>query len=73
VLPLVNDNQWTLTYVNNVNASMLFLPLVLLLEGSTVIQYAHQVPTRLTFGDHPSQSPIISLEPPKHNQSIVEA
>ncbi|TRY78889.1 hypothetical protein TCAL_04223 [Tigriopus californicus] len=30
VLPLVDDNIWTLTLYNNVNASLLFIPLILL-------------------------------------------
>ncbi|KAL7479813.1 hypothetical protein ACHAW6_005533 [Cyclotella cf. meneghiniana] len=33
VLPVVDDNHWKLTYYNNVNASLLFVPLVLAFEG----------------------------------------
>lgn len=40
VLPAVNDNQWILTYINNFNATFMFLPLVLTFEGTTI--FAHK-------------------------------
>lgn len=33
VLPVVDDNHWKLTYYNNVNATILFLPLMAYFEG----------------------------------------
>lgn len=33
VLPVVDDNHWRLTYYNNVNATILFLPLIFYFEG----------------------------------------
>jgi len=39
VLPAVNDNQWTLTYINNANATLMFIPLVLFFEGSVVFSH----------------------------------
>ena len=33
VLPVVEDNHWKLTFYNNVNASLLFIPLVVVFEG----------------------------------------
>jgi solute carrier family 35 (GDP-fucose transporter), member C1 len=43
VLPVVNDNQWLLTYVNNANATLLFLPLVLVMEGDIIVEHIHQI------------------------------
>ena len=39
VLPAVNDNQWTLTYINNANATMMFIPLVLFFEGGAILNH----------------------------------
>jgi len=36
ILPVVEDNHWRLTYYNNVNASLLFLPLIFYFEGETI-------------------------------------
>jgi GDP-fucose transporter C1 len=36
VLPVVDNDHWRLTYYNNVNASMLFLPLILIFEYSQI-------------------------------------
>ena len=36
VLPAVEDNMWKLTYYNNINASILFIPLVLYFEGDKI-------------------------------------
>jgi GDP-fucose transporter C1 len=41
ILPLVEDNQWRLTFYNNVNACLLFIPLVLYMEGNVLLQYVH--------------------------------
>lgn len=38
VLPAVDDNHWRLTYYNNVNACLLFIPLVLYFEGRIVLE-----------------------------------
>ena len=37
VLPAVQDNHWRLTFYNNANASLLFLPLILAFESSAVL------------------------------------
>lgn len=37
VLPAVDDNHWRLTFYNNVNASLLFIPLVAYFEGQILI------------------------------------
>lgn len=39
VLPAVNDNQWVLTFVNNFNACILFLPLIFFLELPILLQH----------------------------------
>lgn len=39
VLPVVNDNQWVLTFVNNLNACILFLPLIFFLEGEIILTH----------------------------------
>lgn len=39
VLPVVNDNQWVLTFVNNLNACLLFLPLILFLELPILLEH----------------------------------
>lgn len=36
VLPVVEDNHWRLTFYNNVNASLLFIPLILIFEYSEI-------------------------------------
>lgn len=36
VLPVVDDNHWKLTYYNNVNATILFLPLMAYFEGDII-------------------------------------
>jgi GDP-fucose transporter C1 len=36
VLPVVDDNHWKLTFYNNVNASFLFIPLMLIFEGDII-------------------------------------
>jgi GDP-fucose transporter C1 len=43
VLPAVDDNHWKLTWYNNVNASLLFLPLVYHFEKDMVLGYTHQL------------------------------
>uniref|UniRef100_A0A7S1FSH8 Sugar phosphate transporter domain-containing protein n=1 Tax=Corethron hystrix TaxID=216773 RepID=A0A7S1FSH8_9STRA len=37
ILPVVDDNHWKLTYYNNVNASVLFLPMIAFYEWATII------------------------------------
>jgi GDP-fucose transporter C1 len=37
VLPAVDDNHWRLTFYNNINAVLLFIPLVTYFEGKIVI------------------------------------
>lgn len=37
VLPAVDDNHWRLTFYNNINAVLLFIPLVTYFEGATVL------------------------------------
>mmetsp|Transcript_12622 Transcript_12622/g.17912 ORF Transcript_12622/g.17912 Transcript_12622/m.17912 type:complete len:376 (+) Transcript_12622:176-1303(+) len=37
ILPVVDDNHWKLTYYNNVNASVLFIPLILYFEGDVIM------------------------------------
>jgi solute carrier family 35 (GDP-fucose transporter), member C1 len=39
VLPAVNDNQWVLTFVNNLNAVLLFIPLILYTETDTILEH----------------------------------
>jgi len=36
VLPVVDDNHWKLTFYNNVNACLLFIPLVIYFEGDVI-------------------------------------
>lgn len=38
VLPVVDDNHWKLTYYNNVNASILFIPLILIFERDIILK-----------------------------------
>eukprot|EP00565_Helicotheca_tamesis_P005293 CAMPEP_0185731752 /NCGR_PEP_ID=MMETSP1171-20130828/13903_1 /TAXON_ID=374046 /ORGANISM="Helicotheca tamensis, Strain CCMP826" /LENGTH=340 /DNA_ID=CAMNT_0028401077 /DNA_START=189 /DNA_END=1211 /DNA_ORIENTATION=+ len=40
ILPAVDDNHWRLTYYNNVNASVLFLPLIAYFEGDILMESA---------------------------------
>uniref|UniRef100_A0A7S2EWA7 Sugar phosphate transporter domain-containing protein n=1 Tax=Trieres chinensis TaxID=1514140 RepID=A0A7S2EWA7_TRICV len=47
VLPVVDDNHWRLTFYNNVNATFLFIPLVLYFEGDIISQHSD---TRLVSG-----------------------
>jgi GDP-fucose transporter C1 len=37
ILPHVQDNHWKLTYYNNVNACVLFLPLILMFESEAIM------------------------------------
>jgi len=37
ILPVVDDNHWKLTFYNNVNASLLFLPLILIIERESIL------------------------------------
>ena len=39
VLPLVDDNQWLLAFVNNINACILFTPLMLYCEKDVIAQH----------------------------------
>jgi len=39
VLPVVDDNHWRLTYYNNMNACILFIPLIAYFEGGIVVKY----------------------------------
>ena len=39
ILPKMDDNIWKLTYYNNVNASILFVPLVIISEVNTIVDY----------------------------------
>lgn len=43
VLPVVDDNHWKLTYYNNVNACVLFIPLILYFEADIVMNAAQQL------------------------------
>lgn len=38
VLPAVDDNHWRLTFYNNVNACVLFIPLVVYFEGNLIAE-----------------------------------
>jgi len=38
VLPVVDDNHWRLTFYNNINASILFIPLILFYETDTILE-----------------------------------
>ena len=38
VLPAVDDNHWRLTYYNNINACLLFIPLVAYYEGAALLE-----------------------------------
>jgi len=38
ILPCVQDNHWRLTWYNNMNASILFLPLILLFESGVIYE-----------------------------------
>mmetsp|Transcript_14686 Transcript_14686/g.31593 ORF Transcript_14686/g.31593 Transcript_14686/m.31593 type:complete len:355 (-) Transcript_14686:875-1939(-) len=37
VLPVVDDNHWKLTFYNNVNATFLFIPLIVYFEGEIIM------------------------------------
>eukprot|EP00543_Licmophora_paradoxa_P006531 CAMPEP_0202456640 /NCGR_PEP_ID=MMETSP1360-20130828/13847_1 /ASSEMBLY_ACC=CAM_ASM_000848 /TAXON_ID=515479 /ORGANISM="Licmophora paradoxa, Strain CCMP2313" /LENGTH=328 /DNA_ID=CAMNT_0049076507 /DNA_START=92 /DNA_END=1078 /DNA_ORIENTATION=- len=37
ILPAVDDNHWRLTFYNNINATCLFIPLILIFEANTII------------------------------------
>ena len=39
VLPAVDDNHWKLTWYNNVNASILFLPIMYIFEYDTLMEH----------------------------------
>jgi GDP-fucose transporter C1 len=43
VLPAVDDNHWKLTFYNNVNASVLFVPLVLIFEYDVLAAATQQL------------------------------
>jgi GDP-fucose transporter C1 len=43
VLPVVDDNHWKLTYYNNVNASILFIPLMAYFEGDIIMAATEQL------------------------------
>ncbi|ACI64290.1 GDP-L-fucose transporter, partial [Thalassiosira pseudonana CCMP1335] len=43
VLPVVDDNHWKLTFYNNVNASILFIPLIIIFEGDILSQAMEQL------------------------------
>lgn len=43
VLPVVDDNHWKLTFYNNVNASILFIPLVLFFEYDILVEATQQL------------------------------
>ena len=43
VLPVVDDNHWKLTFYNNVNASLLFIPLVLFFEYDVLHEATQQL------------------------------
>ena len=38
ILPAMDGDIWKMTYYNNINAFVIFLPMILLSEVSTVIQ-----------------------------------
>jgi GDP-fucose transporter C1 len=42
VLPAVDNDHWKLTFYNNVNAIIMFLPLMAYFEASTIIEAMHQ-------------------------------
>lgn len=43
VLPVVDDNHWKLTFYNNVNASVLFIPLMIYFEGDVIMAAQEQL------------------------------
>ena len=43
VLPVVDDNHWKLTFYNNVNACILFIPLVLFFEYDILMEATEQL------------------------------
>ena len=43
VLPVVDDNHWKLTFYNNVNASILFIPLLIIFEGDVIMNSVEQL------------------------------
>lgn len=40
VMPLVDNNQWTLSAYNNINASLMFIPLIVLFERDSILSNA---------------------------------
>lgn len=49
VLPVVDDNHWRLTFYNNVNACMLFIPLIAYFEGRVIMKYVDTQLVSATF------------------------
>ena len=49
VLPAVDDNHWRLTYYNNINACILFIPLVAYFEGKHIMDAASNQLVSSTF------------------------
>lgn len=49
LLPVVDDNHWRLTFYNNVNASILFIPLMLYFETDVIIAAANDQLVSTTF------------------------
>jgi len=43
VLPVVDDNHWKLTFYNNVNASVLFIPLIYIFEKDVIMDASSQL------------------------------
>lgn len=43
VLPVVDDNHWKLTFYNNMNASFLFIPIVVYFEGDIILNAKEQL------------------------------
>lgn len=48
ILPAVDDDHWKLTFYNNVNATILFIPLMIIFETSTILSSSKQF-TSLLF------------------------
>jgi solute carrier family 35 (GDP-fucose transporter), member C1 len=49
VLPAVDNDHWKLTYYNNVNACLLFIPLILYYEVPTIFEALHVQLSSTTF------------------------
>lgn len=49
LLPVVDDNHWRLTFYNNVNASILFIPLMLYFETDVIVAAANDQLVSTTF------------------------